>query len=174
MVAYDAHFVVIGRTVIVSEHPLTIVGVTAPEFRSSVVSWTPDVFLPLAAAPILSNWSAIRSPTAGSAVAARHDYRLWPDLETDSPQRIAVFRCSATRKENSSAINLLWQFPKNRPQTLWCGEPKIRRLQLSLLQDAKLPTGIIATWRRCSFDQRPCSLGTAAFHSEDALTGFHD
>ena len=115
-----------------------------------------------------------RRGEAGSAIAARHDFRLRPDLETDSPQPVAVFRCSATRQENPSAINLLWQFPKNCPQTLGCGEAKIRRLQFSLLEDAKLPIGIIPTWRRYSFDQGPCGFGTAAFYSEDALTGFHD
>src|SRR4051794_1447541 len=115
-----------------------------------------------------------RRGEAGSAIAARHDFRLRPDLETDSPQRIPVFRCSATCKENSSAMDLLWQFAKNCPQTLGCGEPKIRRRQFSLLQHANLPIGTILTFRRYGFDQRPCSFGTAAFHSEDALTGFHD
>jgi len=45
---------VIGRRVNLSEHAITIVGVAAPDFRSSVMSWVPDIIVPFAAAPILS------------------------------------------------------------------------------------------------------------------------
>ena len=45
---------VIGKTVWVGEHPLTIAGVAAPDFRSSVLTWAPDVFVPFSVAPILT------------------------------------------------------------------------------------------------------------------------
>jgi putative ABC transport system permease protein len=45
---------VVGKTIFISEHPLTVVGVTAPQFRSSVMSWVPDVFIPFSIAPILT------------------------------------------------------------------------------------------------------------------------
>jgi predicted permease len=45
---------VIGRTILLAEHPLTVVGVTADDFRSSVMTWAPDVFVPFSAAPILT------------------------------------------------------------------------------------------------------------------------
>jgi predicted permease len=45
---------IVGRIITVSEHQVTVVGVAAPEFRSSVMSWVPDVFLPLAIAPVLT------------------------------------------------------------------------------------------------------------------------
>ena len=45
---------VIGRRVLLSGFPITIVGVAAPEFRSSVMLWAPDVFVPFAIAPQLS------------------------------------------------------------------------------------------------------------------------
>ena len=45
---------VVGKTIRLGEHPLTIVGVAAPEFRSSVMTWAPDVFVPLFAAPVLT------------------------------------------------------------------------------------------------------------------------
>ena len=45
---------VIGRTISLAEHPLTVVGVAAADFRSSVILWAPDVFVPFSAAPILT------------------------------------------------------------------------------------------------------------------------
>src|SRR5438093_8199715 len=45
---------VIGKTISLAEHPLTVVGVTAPDFRSSVMTWAPDVIVPFSAAPILT------------------------------------------------------------------------------------------------------------------------
>ena len=108
----------------------------------------------------------------GIAVAARHDFRFRPDLEADLPQRVTVFGCSTTGEKNASAIDLLRQFGKDRAQTFRRGEAKIRGLQFSLLQNAKFPTGI--TDPGYSFDQRPGGFRTAAFHSEDALTVFHD
>ena len=115
-----------------------------------------------------------RRREAGIAVAARHDFRFRPDLETDLPERATVFGCCATGKENSSAIDLRRQFGKDHTQTLGGGEAKIRGLQFSLLQNAKFPTGIIPTCRDYSFDKCPGGFRAAAFHSEDALTGFHD
>jgi hypothetical protein len=115
-----------------------------------------------------------RRREARMAIAAGYDFRLWPDLETDLPKRVTVFGRCATGKENSSAIDLFWQFAQDRTQTLGCSEPKIRRLQFSLLQNTKLPSGIIRTCRDYGFDQRPGRFRTAAFHSEDVLTGFHD
>jgi hypothetical protein len=89
---------------------------------------------------------------AGFAVAARHDFRFRPDLEADLPQRVTIFGCSATGKENSSAIDLFRQFGKDRAQTLGRGEAKVRGLHFSLLQNAKFPTGIIPTCRGYGFD----------------------
>src|SRR5580765_6851428 len=89
----------------------------------------------------------------GITVAARHDFRFRPDLEADLSERVTVFGCCTTGKENSSAIDLLRQFSKDRPQTLGRGEAKIRGLQFSLLQNAKFPTGI--TDPGYGFDQRP-------------------
>lgn len=45
---------VIGRVVSVSGHPVTVVGVAAPAFRSSVLGWMPEMFLPFASAPLLT------------------------------------------------------------------------------------------------------------------------
>src|SRR5947207_14066262 len=46
---------------------------------------------------------------AGIAVAARNDFSIWPDLETDLLERTAIFLCGASDKENSSVIHSLWQ-----------------------------------------------------------------
>jgi hypothetical protein len=79
------------------------------------------------------------------------------------PERATVFGCCATGKENSSAIDLRRQFGKDHTQTLGGGEAKIRRLQFSLLQNAKFPTGI--TDPGYSFDKCPGGFRAAAFHS---------
>lgn len=44
---------VIGRVVNVSGQSMQIVGVMTPQFRSAVTGWSPDLFLPVAAAPLL-------------------------------------------------------------------------------------------------------------------------
>ena len=113
-----------------------------------------------------------RRREAGITIAARNDLGVRPDLEADSPERVTVFRCAATGKKNSSSIDLRRQFGKDRAQTIGRGEPKIRRWQFSVLENAKFPTGI--TGPGYSFDQRPGGFRAAAFYPEDALTGFHD
>jgi predicted permease len=45
---------VVGRVIFIADHPMTIVGVTDASFRSSVVGWSPDAFVPFAATPILT------------------------------------------------------------------------------------------------------------------------
>jgi predicted permease len=45
---------VIGRRVVIADKAFTIVGVTAPEFRSSVMMWAPDLFIPFAMAPVIT------------------------------------------------------------------------------------------------------------------------
>ena len=45
---------VIGRTITLGDRPVTIVGVTSADFRSSVMTWAPNVLVPLAAAPVLT------------------------------------------------------------------------------------------------------------------------
>jgi len=48
---------VLGRTVALADHPVTIVGIASPAFRSSVLGWTPDVFVPLSIMPVLTGQS---------------------------------------------------------------------------------------------------------------------
>jgi predicted permease len=45
---------IVGRRILLGDVPVTIVGITAPEFRSSVVTWTPEVFIPFAMAPVIT------------------------------------------------------------------------------------------------------------------------
>ena len=45
---------VLGRTVALADHPVTIVGIASPAFRSSVLGWTPELFVPLSIAPMLT------------------------------------------------------------------------------------------------------------------------
>ena len=111
-----------------------------------------------------------RRREAGITVAARHDFRVWPDLKTDFSEHATVFLGCATRKENSRAIDLLRQFSKDRAQTLGCSEPKIRWRQFSPIENAKFGAGCV----RYGLDHCPGGFRSAAFNPEDALTGFHD
>jgi len=45
---------VVGRRIAVADHPLTIVGVASPLFRSSVLGWTPELFIPHSIMPVLT------------------------------------------------------------------------------------------------------------------------
>ncbi len=108
---------------------------------------------------------------SGVAVAARHNFGIRPDLETDLFERTPIFLCAATRKENSGAIDLFWQHSKNHAQTLARREAKIRWRQFSLVDDVKFPTGITDPGYR--FYEYPGGFRAAAFDPENALAGFH-
>ena len=47
----------VGRTIVLGGHEVPVAGVAAPEFRSSVLGWTPDFWLPLGSAPLLTGSS---------------------------------------------------------------------------------------------------------------------
>src|SRR5437763_6819824 len=83
-----------------------------------------------------------RRSQTGITVAARHHFRVWPDLKTDLLERTAVFLNRATGQENSRAIDLLRKLCKNRAQTLGRGEPKIGRRQFSLVKDGPVRAGV--------------------------------
>ena len=104
------------------------------------------------------------------AIASCHDFGVWPDFKTDFSERATVFLGCTTRKENSSTIDLAWQFGKDGAQTLGCSEPKIRWRQFSLIENAKFGAGCV----RYGLNQCPGGFGSAAFNPEDALTGFHN
>src|SRR6516162_8770874 len=110
---------------------------------------------------------------AGVAVAARNDFSVLPYLETDLLERAAVFLRSATGKENSGAINLLWQLGKNHAQTLGRREAKIRWGEFSLVDDVKFPAWITPRLRGYRFYEYPGGFRAAAFDPKNALAGFH-
>ena len=105
-------------------------------------------------------------------VATSHDLRVWPNVGTDEPQRMAIFLCAATGKENPRAIDLLWQLGENFAQTFGRCEAQIGWRQFSLIEDACGPTGIIHP--ACNFHQRPGGFRATAFDSENSLAWFHD
>jgi len=45
---------VLGRTISVADHPVTIIGVASPAFRSSVLGWAPELFIPHSIMPLLT------------------------------------------------------------------------------------------------------------------------
>lgn len=104
------------------------------------------------------------------AVTACHNFGVWPDAEAELSERATILFGCATRKKNSRAIDLLWQFAKDGSQTVSRGEPKIRWRQFSLLENAKFRTGCVPY----DLNQCPGGFRSAAFNPEDALNGFHD
>ena len=111
-----------------------------------------------------------RRREAGIAVAAGHDFRFRPDLEADLPERAPIFVCCATGKENSRAIDLLRQFGKNRAQTSGVVSRKFDGGSFPCSRMRNSAAGSFGY----SFNQYPGGFRSAAFHPEDALTGFHD
>lgn len=87
---------VIGRQVMLADKPFTIVGVAAPDFRSSVVMWAPEIFIPFAMAPVITGQrldefggsfysTAKLLPGASQATAEAEIRRLMRQLaQTDS------------------------------------------------------------------------------------------
>src|SRR6266487_3326028 len=47
------------------------------------------------------------------AVAARHDFGVWPDFQTDLLEQLAVSFRTTTGEENSRAIDFRWQLGEN-------------------------------------------------------------
>jgi predicted permease len=45
---------IVGKRISLGEQAFTVVGVMAPEFRSSVMTWVPDAIIPLSMAPVLT------------------------------------------------------------------------------------------------------------------------
>ena len=57
---------VIGRTISLGSQPVTIAGVAAREFRSSILGWTSDVFVPFAIEPLLTGGGRTLDDFGGS------------------------------------------------------------------------------------------------------------
>ncbi len=53
---------VIGRVVQINKHPFTILGVAQPEFRGTLLFFTPDFFLPIVDQPQVDGWNGPRRP----------------------------------------------------------------------------------------------------------------
>jgi hypothetical protein len=102
------------------------------------------------------------------AVAACHNFRVWPNFETDLLERAAIFLRSATGKKNSRAIDLPGQFSEDFAQTLRRGQAQIGWRQFSLVDDAKFRAGRIG-----DFYKHPGGFRATAFEAKDALAGFH-
>jgi predicted permease len=50
---------VVGRTVLVNKHPFTIVGVTPPGFRGTVLFFSPDFFVPIVNQQQVEGWNGL-------------------------------------------------------------------------------------------------------------------
>ena len=51
---FGADSAVIGSTILINDQRLTVVGVAAADFRSSVMVWAPNVIMPLSVAPLIT------------------------------------------------------------------------------------------------------------------------
>src|SRR5262249_43641560 len=102
---------------------------------------------------------------AGITIAARDDFRVWPNFSANERQRSAVFLGAATGKENSCTIDSFWQRSKNFAQAFWGCQAQIRRRQLTLIDNRPLRTGISASGTR-SFEYHPCGFCSASFDAK--------
>jgi predicted permease len=104
---------VIGRQVIVAEHPFTVVGVAAPEFRSSVVTWVPEIFLPFSMATVITGQrldqfggsfytTAQLKPGVSAPTAEAETRDVWRQLaRTDS----ARYAGQTVRLDHTNGVN---------------------------------------------------------------------
>jgi predicted permease len=95
---------VIGRRVFVSGSPITIVGIAAPEFRSSVILWTPDVLIPFSLATQLTGRRL--EDFGGSFYATA---RLRPGVTRDAAEvelRGLMAQLAATDKQRYEGMTL--------------------------------------------------------------------
>jgi hypothetical protein len=81
---------------------------------------------------------------AGITIAARHDFRIWPNVSANECERLAIFLGATTGKKNSRAIDLSWQPGKNFAQTFRGCQAQIGRRQLSLIENHPLRAGFSA------------------------------
>src|SRR6266540_3185628 len=75
---------------------------------------------------------------AGITIAARHDFRIWPNVTANERERSVIFLSAAASKENSCAVDLFWQLGKNFAQTFRGCQAQIRRRQFSLIENHPL------------------------------------
>jgi predicted permease len=50
---------VVGRTVLLNRHPLTIIGVAPPEFAGTLMFFSPDIFIPIVNQPQVDGWNGL-------------------------------------------------------------------------------------------------------------------
>src|ERR1700693_2030318 len=78
---------------------------------------------------------------------------------------MSIFFRAAAGKKNSGPHDFFWQLAKHHAQVAGCGQAKIGRRQLALIQTALV---------RCSaFDQNPGGFGPASFDAEDFFAAVH-
>ena len=107
---------------------------------------------------------------AGITIAARHNFRIWPNVSANERERSAIFLCAATGKKNSRAIDLFWQLGKNLAQTFRGCQAEIGRRQLPLIENSEFCAGVTAGRHR--LHQHPGGFCSASFDAEDALAWF--
>ncbi len=118
--------------------------------------------------PRVHRQSHRRAPTA----AARPESRSLPatifalgQISAQSDfERAAIIRTAAGQKY-PDAIHLLRQLPKNGTKAIRRGQPKIRRRELPLIDDAQTLRG--------AFHQDPRGLRSSSFDTEDSLGALH-
>jgi hypothetical protein len=81
---------------------------------------------------------------AGITIAARHNFRIWPNVSANERERLAIFLGATTGKKNSRAIDFPWQSRKNFAQTFRGCQAQIGRRQLSLIENHPLRAGFSA------------------------------
>lgn len=105
---YDADPDIVGRTVVINNYPLTVVGVAASSFHGTIVSYDVEAFIPVMMAPqilmeatptMLSDPRAqvlfphgVLRPGASLAAAAAQADAVWATLSAERPSNDAAER----------------------------------------------------------------------------------
>lgn len=108
---------------------------------------------------------------AGITIAARHNFRISPNVSANEREGLAIFLCATTGKKNSRAIDLPWQLGKNFAQTFRGRQAQIGRRQLSLIENSEFYSGVTAG--RYRLYEHPGGFCSASFDAEDALACAH-
>lgn len=112
---FDSDPDIVGRTIRVNAKPLTIIGVAAPDFHGTIVSWVIDLFIPMSMQPELQEenlltarrtplmWGLGRLGAGVSLAAADQEVGLLA-------QRLAALQTEPPLDQRATVIPL-WQSP---------------------------------------------------------------
>ena len=118
---FDGDPDIVGKTIRLNAYPLTVVGVAAPSFHGTIVSFDVEVFIPLMMAPQIGNGRSRDPRTILSDRAGQLPDRAGPSQAGDDACRraaqlagavgAAASRCRSRRAGHQLAVVPIWRSP---------------------------------------------------------------